>query len=447
MTPADIIAQLETTSSRLDKEQIIQDAWNAGCLEFFEGAKMAYFALSTFGVKKVPLIEGGDDTEFVSSLTWEKFKGIALKLQHRELTGNAARDVLRAAADSSSIKDWNGWYRRILLKDLKAGVSETTINKILEKNGDAAKAYIIPVFSCQLAKNGEDHPKKMTGMKLIDGKLDGIRILTILDIENSTVTQYTRDGRQNDRFEAISTSLANLLPKLKQSIVFDGEMCSRTFQTLMKQVNRKDDVDTSDAKLAIFDIIPLKDFIEGEYKLPQVKRHEVLTGFIPLLAEHCGEKVYVIPKMAVDLNTSEGQQKFKDFNNETIAAGLEGVMLKDPNAPYKTKRTDAWLKVKPWITVDVEVVGVESGKPDSKFKNTLGGLVCRGIDQGKLIEVTVGGGFSEELRDEIWNNQAGVIGRIVEIKGDCLTQSQDSNTWSLRFPVFMGFRDDKQSAS
>lgn len=445
MTPADIIAQLESTSGRLDKEQIIQNAWDAGCLEFFEGVKMAYNPLITFGVKKVPLIEGGDDPAFTSNMTWDKFKSIAAKLQHRELTGNAARDVLRASADSSSVKDWNGWYRRILLKDLKAGVSETTINKILEKNGTQAKPYIVPIFSCQLAKNGEDHPKKMVGMKLIDIKLDGCRILTILDIENNTVTQYTRDGRQNDRFETIATSLAKLLPKLKQSIVFDGEMVSRSFQTLMKQINRKDDVDTSDAKLALFDIIPLKDFIEGEYKLSQVKRHEVLTGFIPLLAEHCGDRVYVIPKMAVNLDTPEGQQKFKEFNNATIAAGLEGVMLKNPDAPYKTKRTDAWLKVKPWITVDLEVVGFESGKNGSKFENTLGGLVCRGLDQGKHIEVTVGGGYSEELRDEIWNNQDKVLGRMVEIKGDVLTQSQDSDTWSLRFPVFMGFRDDKHT--
>ena len=109
MTPTEIIAQLEKTSGRLDKERIIKAAWDAGCLEFFEGAKIAYDALSTFGLKKVPLIEGEDDPTFVSALTWTKFKVILNKLQHRELTGNAARDVLRATADSSSIKDWNGW--------------------------------------------------------------------------------------------------------------------------------------------------------------------------------------------------------------------------------------------------------------------------------------------------------------------------------------------------
>ena len=157
--------------------------------------------------------------------------------------------------------------------------------------------------------------------------------------------------------------------------------------------------------------------------------------------------MYVIPKLAVDLDTPEGQKTFKEFNNETVAAGFEGIMVKDPKATYRTKRTDAWLKIKPFITVDLEVVGFENGKAESKFANTLGGLVCRGVDQGKLVEVTVGGGYSEELREEIWSNRDKVLGRIVEIKGDVLTKSQDSDVWSLRFPVFMGFRDDKHTAT
>ncbi len=443
MKSHEIIAALEATNSRLDKERIIKQAWDDGCIEFFVGAKMAYDALITFGVKKVPLIEGDDDPNFSPTMTWAKFTDIAGKLQRRELTGNSARDVLRAATDITSIAEWNGWYRRILLKDLRCGVTDSTINKILEAEGVAAKPFIIPVFSCQLAKNGDDHPKKLKGIKLVDPKLDGMRIITIFDIENKTVMQYSRDGRQNDRFEAITASLIKLLPHLKQSIVFDGEMVSHNFQELMKQVNRKEDVDTNDAKLALFDMLPLTDFRAGECKLTQTQRHELLSGFVGLLQQYCGNRVYVIPKMAVDLDTPEGQAKFKEFNNETVASGFEGIVVKDPLAPYKTKRTDAWLKLKPCITIDLEVVGFEPGKPESKFANTLGGLVCKGIDQGKHIDVTVGGGYTEELRDEIWKNRDQVLGRIVEIKGDVLTKSQDNGTWSLRFPVFVGFRDDK----
>jgi DNA ligase-1 len=437
--PADVIQALESNSGRIEKERIIQAAWDAGITEFFHGAQLAYDALRTFGVKKVPLIEDEDNSED-SSFTWERFCSIATQLENRTLTGNEAKAVLLASADIAPVREWNTWYRRILLKDLKCGVSETTINKILEKNGARAKPYIIPVFSCQLAKNGDDHPKKMAGPKLLDVKLDGVRIISILNKNKNTVTQYSRDGRLNENFPAISSALAKLLPVIKESMVFDGEVVSRSFQALMKQLNRKEDVDTADAKLALFDCLPLSDFVAGECNLTQAQRHDALVEFMPLLEQAGNGVVYVIPKLAVNLDTAEGQQVFKEFNSETVEAGYEGIMIKDPDATYRTKRTDAWLKMKPFITVDLEVIGVEPGKPESRFVNTLGGLVCRGRDQEREILVNVGSGFSEELRDEIWNNQQSVIGRIVEIKGDALTRSQDSDTYSLRFPVFMQFR-------
>jgi len=170
---ADVIQALEVTNSRIEKERIIQEAWDLKITEFFQGSLMALDALRTYGVKKVPLIEGEDDPQFITQFTFQNFLDISQKLETRTLTGNAARDTLRNAANAASVKDWNYFYRRILLKDLKCGVSETTINKVLERNGDSAKPYLIPVFSCQLAKNGDDHPKKMTGNKLLDIKLDG----------------------------------------------------------------------------------------------------------------------------------------------------------------------------------------------------------------------------------------------------------------------------------
>ena len=132
MKPSDVIAQLEATPGRLDKESIVRRAWDQGCVEFYQGAKLAYDALVTFGVKKAPIIEDGDMPGFVPSMDWIKFNALLERLRKRQLTGNAARDALLAAADVSSTADWNGWYRRLLLKDLKCGVTESTINKVLE---------------------------------------------------------------------------------------------------------------------------------------------------------------------------------------------------------------------------------------------------------------------------------------------------------------------------
>ena len=440
-TAADVVMALESTSGRLDKERIVREAWNLGIIEFFEGAVMAYDALRTYGVKKLPLIEGEDDGSFSTKFNWLKLKELAIKLEKRELTGNAARDMLRAAADVASIRDWNGFYRRVLLKDLKCGCTDSTINKVLGEFGDPAKDYLIPVFSCQLAKNGDDFPKKIKGSKLLDPQLDGVRIITILDKDKGTVTQYSRDGRLNENFPQISAVLAKLLPVITESMVFDGEVVSRSFQALMKQLKRKDDADTKDARLALFDCLPLADFVAGECLLTQTQRHEALVQFIPLLDQASAGSVYVIPKLVVDLDTEDGQRTYKEFNRDAIESGYEGIMIKDPQATYRTKRTDAWLKLKPFITVDLAIVDVVIGTPGSKFEKTMGAIVVEGIDQGKFIRTSVGSGFSEELRDEIWKNRDSMKGRIVEIKTDVLTKNQDSDdVWSMRFPVFMQFR-------
>jgi len=173
-TAADVILALEADSSRTKKEAIIKEAWNLGIIEFFEGAQMAYDSLRTFGVRKVPLIESDNDSNFVADFNWARFKKVAYELETRKLTGNMARDTLRSAANVADVKEWNAFYRRVLLKDLKCGITESTINKVLKATKDnTAEKYIIPVFSCQLAKNGEDHPKKLVGVKLLDPKLDG----------------------------------------------------------------------------------------------------------------------------------------------------------------------------------------------------------------------------------------------------------------------------------
>ena len=426
------------TNSRLDKEAVIQAAWDQGITEFFVGASQALDTLTTFGVQRVPLIE---DDSVVGTFVWSDFAALAHKLSTRALTGHAARDALIAAAEQATAHEWNLWYRRLLLKDLKCGTSESTINKVLSKNGAAARAYMVPVFSCQLAKSADDHPRKMRGPKLVDRKFDGVRLLTVLDKQAQTVTQFTRNGILNINFGHICNMLRGLLPLLTESVVLDGEMISANFQALMTQVNRKSEVDTSDSKLMLFDIIPLKNFREGEYKVSQTDRHTALCELIPHLASLTNGTVEVEPKLSINLDTEQGQQALVEFNRAALDAQLEGIMIKDPQASYKTKRSDAWLKQKPFISVDLTAVAVKPGKPETEWAHTMGAVIFEGEDQGRKISVSVGSGYSEDLRDQIWANRDLIIGWIGEIHGDCLTKDRsDDDVWSVRFPAFNRWR-------
>lgn len=444
MKALELIQKLEATSGRIEKEQLIFGAFMHGERAFFIGAALAYDPLITFGVKKVALIEGELDDD-PGTFTFDDFLTLATRLRTRELTGNAAKAAINEAAASCHMETWNRFYRRILLKDFKAGVEDKTINKVLARIGDDAKDFIIPIFSCQLAQDGAKppHSKKLTGRKLLDVKLDGVRLLTILDKTAGTVTQFTRNGKPNENFTEITEALKGLLPLIPGSIVLDGEVVSTSFQDLMTQVNRRDAVDTSQTRLALFDIIPLADFKKGQCNRTQEERHHFLSQLVPLLQQATGPLVYVIPKVEVDLNDEEGQATYVEFNRHAIAAGYEGFMVKEPTAPYQCKRTDAWLKVKPFIEVSLTVESIQQGEPDGKYANTLGALVCAGKDDGKTIRVSVGSGLSDAQRALWFNDPSLIVGYVVEIRADACTQPEEwrgTDLYSLRFPRFKGVR-------
>ena len=429
--PEIIIERLELDNSRLAKEAILAEAMDQGLDEFFEGVKMALDKLYTFGVKQVPIKDpvGGQ------GLSWDNFKQLAESLYRRELTGHAARDAIQLAMNVSTDLQWNNFYRRILIKDLRCGVSEKTVNTVAKKS--KKPEYAVPVFECMLAHDGANHETKITGKKILQPKLDGVRILTVVDFESRTVVQYTRNGKVLENFSHITDYLLANLDNFGRSYVLDGEIVSRSFQDLMKQVHRKDDVQAGDARLCLFDILPLVEFKQGKSVMGQRRRSEFLNNFKNIFAD--SNFIEIIPQIEVNLDEFMGEIEYKDYNKKAIADGFEGIMIKDPDAKYQCKRDVAWLKQKPFIEVSLAVTAVEEGTGRNNGK--LGALVCEGIDDGKRIIVNVGSGLTDDQRSEFWAAKESLIGQVVEVRADAATQSQDSeDVWSLRFPRFIRFR-------
>ena len=118
--PQEVIERLEADNSRLAKELILAEVMHEGLDEFFEGICMALDPLVTFGVKKVP---ERSDVLSGQGLDWATFKVLANQLINRELTGHAARDAIELAMSVATTEQWNGFYRRILIKDLRCGMS------------------------------------------------------------------------------------------------------------------------------------------------------------------------------------------------------------------------------------------------------------------------------------------------------------------------------------
>ena len=427
--PQVIIERLEADNSRLAKEAVILEAMEEGLDEFFEGVRMALDPLITFGVKQVP---ERSDVLSGQGLAWETFVELAMNLAGRKLTGHAARDAIELAMSVATTEQWNMFYRRILIKDLRCGCSEKTVNKVAKK----FTQYAIPTFTCQLAHDSANHEKKMTGPKQIEIKLDGVRVVTI--IRDDKVEMFSRNGKQFHNFGHIIAEIEAVIKDnpAPYPLVLDGEVMSANFQDLMKQVHRKDGKQSTDAVLHLFDMLPLSNFRDGSWDKPQSFRSQAIKAWVEQNASVL-KHVQALDWEDVDLSTTEGEKRFVELNKAAVDGGYEGVMIKDIDAPYECKRSHAWLKAKPFIEVTLEVIDVEEGT--GRNEGRLGAVVCSGTDDGKDIRVNVGSGFTDDNRTSFWTDRDALISQLVEVRADAVTQNQDG-TYSLRFPRFKTFR-------
>lgn len=438
LTVSNWIRDLESSDSRLHKEAVIEKALVAANLGskdaecFLYNAHQAYNPFMVFGVKKVPETVG--ITGQVNP--WTEFWSLLMVLRERDITGNRARDAIEELSQKFDSDEWNIVCRRVMIKDLRCGISEKTLNKVLGKTD-----WKIPVFTCQLAQDSTDRPAKMVGVKRLEVKLDGVRVLALVD--KAGVTLYSRNGKPFDNFPQIAQAIEDNYKqfvnsgdmRLSTGFVLDGEIVGESFQALMKQAQRKSDVETTGMVYHIFDIIPLADFERGYWNAQQYKRIAKLESCRDALdGTDC---LRIMNGFDVNLSTAEGHDVMNRYAQDAVAQGFEGIMIKDVGAPYECKRSSFWMKWKPTITVDLEITGFEEGT--GRNAGRLGAIICEGTDNDRKIKVNVGSGFSDGDRDSYYQSRNTLLGQIVEVEADAVTQNQDGS-YSLRFPRFLRFR-------
>ena len=430
---ADWVRDLESSDSRLHKERVIEKALMASKLGsanaqgFLFNCYLAYNPFYVYNVKQV--IETAGMVNRPNP--WPKFWALCEDLRTRGVTGHAARDRIEEVSEQFDSEEWNGMCRRVLIKDMRCGISEKTLNKVLGKT-----TWKIPTFTCQLAQDSTDRPAKMKGIKRLEVKLDGVRVLAV--VQGASVTLYSRNGKPFENFPHVVEAIAarrKLIGAFDGRYVLDGEIVGASFQQLMRQAQRKTDVDTTDMVYHVFDIIPLDSFQEGHYNAQQCKRLDILEASRSRFdATDC---LRLMDGINVDLDTAEGHDIMNRYSQDAVANGFEGIMIKDLSAPYECKRSSFWMKWKPTITVDLTIVGFEEGT--GRNLGRLGAIICEGVDDDRRICVNVGSGFSDTLRDEFWAARDRLFGVIGEIEADAITQNQDGS-YSLRFPRHKRFR-------
>ncbi len=143
-----------------------------------------------------------------------------------------------------------------------------------------------------------------------------------------------------------------------------------------------------------------------------------------------------------------------------IERGYEGLILRDPDGPYKHGRSTAkqgWMmKLKRFTTGEARVIGVvemmhnenellDSALGLAKRSTAQSGLVPAGVlgaltvvDCESNVPFSIGSGFSAQERLELWQQQSHVLGRVVKYK-----HFEIGVKTAPRFPTFLGFRDER----
>jgi len=185
-------------------------------------------------------------------------------------------------------------------------------------------------------------------------------------------------------------------------------------------------------------------------------KHDLREGYLKrvllLSALYTGR--WPVEKVLPQIVASEAD--LEDAERMYLSYGHEGIMIRDPDGPYKegrsTTREGYLLKLKRFVDTEAVVIGFEELllNQNEATRNAFGhttrsadqaGLV-RGSTLGALLvhhptfgTFSVGTGFSAAQRGEIWHHQLKYLNRVAKIK-----YQEVGILEKPRFPVFIGFR-------
>ena len=397
-----------------------------------EVIRLAYDPFTQFYIRKIPKYTPNTNN-IGDNLDWG-LEQLVTMLASREVTGNAAIEHLQYVLENVSA-DNAKVIEKIIGKDLRAGFSEGTANKVW-----AGLVHEYPVMLCSPFEQRLVDKIKFPAYAQL--KMDGMRFNAI--VKGDTCEFRSRNGKE-----------ILLLGNLEQEFiamaggvdcVFDGELLvmmpgdhqfadRQTGNGILNKAN-KGTISEKEAAMVhatVWDLIPYADFTSGKCSTPYSTRFASL-GTLTQKQSPEDKKIWLVSSEIVQ-TMEEAQVIFEDY----LAKGLEGIILKDGSGIWEDKRAKHQIKFKGELECDLRIVGIEEGT--GKYKGMLGAILCESADG--VIKTRVGSGFSDIQRKNLMTEN--LVDKIAAIKYNMRSVDKQGNH-SLFLPIILEIREDKTVA-
>jgi hypothetical protein len=413
--------EVAANNSRIFKTAALMEHKNDTLLR--EVIRLALDQFTQFHIRKIPAYTRSTK----ETNTLEFALNELYRFSSREVTGNAAINALGNLLSTLTADDAKV-IERIIDKSLDCGINTSTANAVWP---GLIKEY--PVMLCSPFEQRLVDKIKFPAM--VNLKMDGMRANAI--VREGKCEFRSRNGKEIQLLGNLEQEFINLANGI--DCVFDGELLvvrdgvilSRQEGNGILNKANKGTISANDAavvNMTVWDIIPYAYFADGYCPTPYSTRFATLQNM------NLPNKIHLVEHNIVD-DIETAQTIFQKY----LAAGQEGIILKDMNGPWEDKRSKGQIKFKSELECDLKIIGVEEGS--GKYEGLLGALVC--VSSDGIVNVNVGSGFNDEQRKSLM--PCDLLGKIVAVKYNARIKNKQGEE-SLFLPIFVEIREDKDVA-
>ena len=369
-------------------------------------------------------------------------------------------------------------FNDIIDKDLKIGISTSTINKVFPK--------LIPEMGymrCSLIKaiTAKEVGKWLNNQIISQEKMDGMFInLNVNDEGNiefisrsgSVFPVQGENSLISNLFQPVLEEIQN---KLTIGYQYHGEMLmldsdgnilprqisNGLFNAILKNSHNSRILDENQLKdysilISLWDRIPLEliqlsslqsntDLAKSHHNLPYIERLNQLKDELSVKQSTNNKQAQLqLVETRYYNSILEADEHFKQMLKE----GKEGTIVKLPTMLWKDGTSKEQIKLKNEFCIELKIKDFVLGS--GKNVDLFGSITCvsnNNENEEHLVVNVPSSGFTDSMKKEISANKDEYIGKIITVKANNIMPPTDGKkNYSLFLPVFIEFREDKDEA-